>query len=372
MIANKIKELGIKVAENTIALKNNRIVFIDFTPNSGSNVKILYDKFSKENKNMECFYLTKKYCDENKKEKFNIISSSKYVVTSHGYKKLKKDQINIELWHGIPLKKMGLREGKGKIVEANYYISSSETYSSLLNACIGADGEYLITGFPRNDYLLNPEEMVIENIKSKLNIEKDNKVYVFMPTFRKGFFRDDSNLNRNNNIFGFEHLDISKFNKFLHEKKVTIITKLHPAEENYFLDKLKNYSNFKILPSSLLEKEEIDIYQVLAHGDALITDYSSVYFDYLLKDKPIIFLNNDIEEYEKNRGFLMEPINFWLPGKFVGNYEELKDEIKNISDNTDKFKEERNIIKQIMHRSTNESFTKNVISQINTIIDKHN
>ena len=100
------------------------------------------------------------------------------------------------MWHGIPLKKMGLMEGKGKITKANYYISSSETYSTLLNSCIGAEGQYNITGFPRNDYLLEDNEKIKKILEKNFNINKNNKIYLFMPTFRNGFNRKESSMDR--------------------------------------------------------------------------------------------------------------------------------------------------------------------------------
>ena len=106
----------------------------------------------------------------------------------------------------------------------------------------------------------------------------------------------------------------------------------------------------------------------MAYTDTLITDYSSVYFDYLLLDKPLIFLDGDIEEYSKNRGFLLEPVDFWRPGEIVVNYSDFKKAINSIEIKEDKFENHRKQIKSIMHRYTEPVFTKNTIEYIKTIL----
>lgn len=68
----------------------------------------------------------------------------------------------------------------------------------------------------------------------------------------------------------------------------------------------------------------MDFYNILNAVDILITDYSSIYFDFLLLDRPIIFTPIDYEEYKHNRGFLLEPFDFWAPGDKCFCYEDLK------------------------------------------------
>ena len=98
-------------------------------------------------------------------------------------------------------------------------------------------------------------------------------------------------------------------------KDVKLVLKPHPQEEKLIVKYFKNYpmKNLLILKSKHLDIFKIDFYEVLNCGDILITDYSSIFYDFLLLNKPILFIPPDIKEYEVDRGFLMESyLNFVL------------------------------------------------------------
>ena len=190
----------------------------------------------------------------------------------------------------------------------------------------------------------------MEEIFSYLNIKNGNKKLVFMPTYRTALGRVESSIDRKLNVLGIDNVDIEEVNEFLQENNINIIIKLHPAEESLYIDSIKNLSNINLITKSYLDENNIDIYEILRYSDGLITDYSSVYFDYLLLDKPIIFFNNDISEYEENRGFLLEPVDYWMPGEKVKSYDEFKKGIEDIAKNNDKYVEARRDIRNIVHR----------------------
>ena len=81
----------------------------------------------------------------------------------------------------------------------------------------------------------------------------------------------------------------------------------------------------------------------------MITDYSSVYFDYLLLDKPIIFWTKDLEIYEERRGFLFDNVDKWMPGPKVKTVFELIDAIDKFINNYNWYSSERNNIKNLAH-----------------------
>lgn len=88
-----------------------------------------------------------------------------------------------------------------------------------------------------------------------------------------------------------------------------------------------------------------DVYPILKHTDALITDYSSVYFDYLLLDKPILYYSPDIEEYQEQcRGFY-SPYAELTAGVITQTEEELFKEIRNVIDGIDNYKTQRKTLR---------------------------
>lgn len=342
-------EFAKKLYASLVKVKKNRVVFWDGTPNSGSNIKILYETFKENNKEYDSIYITRDQYISNLFKYITLVSSARVVVTSHGCSKLKKSQTYIEVWHGVPLKKLGLPLGQRNIANGDKYISSSETYSTILNACMGSTAEYYITGFPRTDYFFRENNKVLE-LFQKLNLKENNKKIIFMPTFRKALGRVESEIDREANVFGFNDTSVEEVNKFLELNNIEIIMKLHPAEESKYKDSIKDLSNIRLITKDDLLNNDLDIYEILRYSDALITDYSSVYFDYLLLNKPIIFLDTDINEYSNNRGFMLEPLELWRPGDSVKNYKEFTESMINVTKDNDTNASKRELVTNMIFR----------------------
>ncbi|WP_440894788.1 CDP-glycerol glycerophosphotransferase family protein [Amphibacillus sp. Q70] len=279
--------------------------------------------------------------------------TSHIVITTHDYR-CAENQINIQFWHGIPLKGISYMSNYSyQDAEANhrawskldYIVSSSQTVSTLLNACYGVESnKYKILGYPRND--LMDKQGGRARLESIFNINLNNKKNIFyMPTYRlnaygEGNGTDEQLLTQ----LSFEQL--KRFNTFLEYNDFYLFIKLHPEEQmiNHQL------SHIKTIDEKVLKESKIDLYELLGEADLLITDYSSVYFDFLLLDRPIIFFTPDIDRYKVDRGFLLNPIEFWMPGEIVYTIEELQQEMLNSLFTVDKFVEQRRTLKKIFHQ----------------------
>jgi CDP-glycerol glycerophosphotransferase (TagB/SpsB family) len=230
--------------------------------------------------------------------------------------------------------------------DLDYIISYSKMYNTLMVACMGIDiDKFVITGMPRNDFLFKSKGK--ENLKKIFDVG-NKKIVFFMPTFRKGYQgRNDGNKNFNN-LFGFEKFNEEEFLKFLKLNNILFVAKIHPNEEKFFSKNIISKDNFHLLKNADLEKNNIDLYELMNGVDLLITDYSSIYFDYLLLDRPIIFTPIDLDYYIKSRGLLLEPYNFWTPGPKALTQKELQNEILH-SLKKDEYIEERNKLKDAIH-----------------------
>ena len=215
-----------------------------------------------------------------------------------------RGSVQINLWHGVPYKYVAndliepapvkhtryldmMRKGsKDYILSASKYLSDT-----ILARAFGlAPDELLNFGFPRMDVMGLAEEDIIEFCRKYSpelmdyidTAKKYEKVFLYMPTFR-----DDD--------YGyFEKADID-FDRLSAElKKVggVIFIKLHPLTK---FTELKKYDNI------IQISNDVDIYPFLRFSTHLITDYSSVYFDYLVLDKEIIFIPYDRENYFAHR-----------------------------------------------------------------------
>lgn len=90
--------------------------------------------------------------------------------------------------------------------------------------------------------------------------------------------------------------------------------KLHPLSESS-PDRLRKFNNISVIDQETFEKNGVGLYSLLGRADALITDYSSVYFDYLLLDRPIGFAVGDMKDYEGERGFTVDNPYEYMPGE---------------------------------------------------------
>ena len=239
--------------------------------------------------------------------------------------------IYIQTWHGTPLKKLGFdvkevhipKTTTAKYQASSYketclwdYLVSPNNYSSeTFKRAFGFEKEILEYGYPRNDvlYTHNTPEY-IESIKQKLGIPLDKKVILYAPTWR------------DNQFYEVEHykfdlpLDLRALQERYQDQYVILLRMHSLVGENFDLSPYTGFAyDFSI---------GIDVNELYLVADLLITDYSSVFFDYANLRRPIIFYMYDIEEYrDVLRGFYFD-IERAAPGPIAKNMSELLDVIE--------------------------------------------
>lgn len=235
----------------------------------------------------------------------------------------KPDQVYLQTWHGTPLKKLAhdidvaedttfYRSGVSyeKMVDSydqdvaryNYMISPNTFCTDVFQTSFRIDKDRLIeTGYPRNDFLSNYTEEDVIRIKKKYGIPLDKKVILYAPTWR-----DNSYVAAG---YTFElKADFHKWKENLPEDTI-VLFKPHYLIINRFEN---DHSLDGFLYSIPASAEISELYIV---ADSLVTDYSSVFFDYAILKRPIYFYMYDLEEYAQDlRGFYLD-IHKDLPGK---------------------------------------------------------
>lgn len=338
--------------------------------NDGEKIKIALVNYNNSNYNGYALYkympefIKNKYdvhLIENKNEeelkKFHVICSSLYDGI------YKENYINIEMWHGFPIKKIGVMDSLNVNAQFLNYVerctkytdivlSYSQLYSTLFNSSFPTDiSKYRITGMPRNDLLF--ESGSVNKLETLLN--KDLSTYnivFYMPTWRKGKNPKRIDSSRKwEDLFGFQDEDTSKIIKMIEVNRLFMVVKLHPYEYNLYKDlEVFKHEQIHLLSEDELILQKTHLYELLPSSSILITDYSSIFFDTLLLDIPVIFAPTDLEEYQVNKGFLMEPYEHFTPGATVHSLRELNYEISNLLNGKDKYKEERMKIKQLVFK----------------------
>jgi CDP-glycerol glycerophosphotransferase (TagB/SpsB family) len=119
-----------------------------------------------------------------------------------------------------------------------------------------------------------------------------------------------------------------------------------------------------VLTDQKLRDMGIDFYQLLSLTDALVTDYSSIYADYLLLDRPMVFVPADEDFFNEQRGLLLNPYDVWMPGPKCRNQQQLQDEISHSLEDSAYFQHERQFLRGVFHRFTDGKSTERVANFI--------
>ena len=334
-------------------MKKLNILFYSY-PDYSDNARALYsymnDRYGTkinyywviENKEKYDFYKSKFKCVLNHSEDLEkILPKIDIFFTTHGQlmEKKTKNQIYVNLWHGISPKKVGYLLKKELLAAHDddfykkasnlfdYTIVPSKLWQYIFSLKFNSEfNRVLPIGFPKLNYILNSngKDNLQKIIKNK-DISLYSKIIFYMPTLKKGIGRLDSNPNKNN-IFNINPYSEDILLEFLEKNNYLLCVKTHPSEETKY--KKFNNNNVVYINTKDLAEEGLDINQVINGCDLLITDYSSIGFEFLITKKPVLYLNNDIQNFTSNRGIVFDDANFWFELK-ERNIDDLLSDISN-------------------------------------------
>lgn len=296
---------------------------------------------------------------------------AKYVIVSSVKKDVNEFFINgaktIQLWHGNPMKKIGLDDEYSEsgsflyqffvknvfsmAYEFNYdlVVSNAAVFTSKMSSAFNIPKSNILeTGCPRNDifYSTRPADISTE-IRKKF---KDCKLVYYLPTFRdKG---------QKQNMLDLEDYCEDKLQEFLRKHNMVFLTKAHFASKSFL-----NTDAFNDRIYHFPDGNTVDINFLLKDSDILITDYSGAYFDFLLTERPIIFAAFDLEEYILNSRELYFDYEEVVAGPIVKNWKELFFHLKSICNNNEYHDliKQKNLLYNKFHDANN---SKRVISAI--------
>jgi len=206
----------------------------------------------------------------------------------------------VQLWHGLPLKTVAwdaewpdqpwpVRRCHAYMADEIDLVTAPSTEAiEPLSSGLGIDPDrFVVTGYPRTDVFaddiegatLTVDESLVDRIKSQAT---DSELVFYLPTYRGA---DDSFV---------DAFDTAAVGDLLAAREAHLYVKAHPDEP---VTAAEDHPRIHWLPAS------VDPYLVLPHADVLVTDYSSVYFDYLAVDRPVVFFPYDRSSYTERRGF---------------------------------------------------------------------
>lgn len=341
-----MRRLGLALAQlaNRIVPKDeSRMEFVSLPDYSG-NARALYEFIRREHPEYDLTWVVSSgaIADHLKRHGVSAVERvslqgarammrARYIFTTHdGFSLLASSprQRLINLWHGMPLKALGfaefpaedsaarLRSRKRYSEMVSMLISTSEVSKASLVTCFYIDPRRVaITGQPRNDYLFGARDEARRMLESLVYRTLEGKtVIIYLPTFRQATWRADGvPFGNGNRHFLTDEAALSKMEAFLSRENITLVVKMHPLDEAR-LPTFEQDANICIVRDSAMTDHLVDLYQILGAADVLLTDYSSVHFDFLMLNRPMAFFVPDLAEYETGRGFVLAPYDFWTPG----------------------------------------------------------
>lgn len=253
-------------------------------------------------------------------------------------------QIAFYLTHGTPMKSLKAYYSCPEGID--YVLSASPRLKRLMADEFLVQPEKVFSaGFPRNDVFSQPRI----DLKGKLGGGFD-KIIIWYPTYRQ-HMHGPVKLSLNPMPIIQDENKAELLNHAAKENNSLIIYKPHFAQDISLLHEL-NLSNIRIIDDSFFPEMGFSSYEMLAASDALITDYSSLYFDYTLADKPIGVVWEDIDEYRVFPGFAVD-LDYYLKGaEKIYTIEELCAFIYDVAHGKDSLRQERREIRDVVNIST--------------------
>ncbi len=237
-------------------------------------------------------------------EYYMLMASAKYLINDNTFMPFfikKEGQVYLNTWHGTPLKALGkqvksdahaIGNAQKNFIFADYLLFPNEhTRNAILDDYMVrniSDGSYIMAGYPRNEVFFDSARA--DEIREEIGAQ-DKRLYAYMPTFRGGHMNGGTQKNTHYlNYYLYELDDRLEDNEILY-------VNLHPVAT-----KDVNFRDFKHIRSF---PSNYETYDFLGACDILVTDYSSVFFDYAASRKKVVLFTYDEKEYLKDRGMYM-------------------------------------------------------------------
>lgn len=289
-------------------------------------------------------------------DSYKILSEADIIVANtYTFLNIPKrdDQLLVNLWHGSGVKAHDFYDHnlnpRHAIKLKNYFakvdlmcvhsLDDRFKLAAMLNYDLR---KIYITGQPRLDCVAS------SNGKEKLaqlfgeSILKYKRLIFFAPSYRSNMSCHAGKI-FSDNIFRVEDFDDAEFGGFLEKNDAALIYKLHPIEQTAFSG--RNFSmNDRCfeLTDTMLFDNDIRYDELLNAFDVMVSDYSSIVYDFLLLDRPIVYLLPDFDEYKQAKGFVFSNIDAFMPGEKTADFKGLMSALTNAFENPEQYAAARN------------------------------
>jgi CDP-glycerol glycerophosphotransferase (TagB/SpsB family) len=289
----------------------------------------------------------------------------------------------VNLWHGSPMKKLNFdsenfkHEGSIKkyikktifsilshireIKTYDFILATSDYFQPIMASAFSIpNANVKALGYPRNDVLFDEKYCCEYMVKLKEKYNCKN-ILSYLPTYR-----NNTDQGKDFELFSKYGFDRKAMEGFLKETNSILLIKLHYVEQERMKNKHIDMGSRIVYAD---ENKVADINDVLSCIDVLITDYSGVYFDYLLLNRPVVFAPFDLKEYTDQRG-LYDDYGFYIAGPIAKNWSEVIEHARDALRNPKKFEDIRIEKNEIFNKYCDGESSKRVCDYLKSQIMK--
>lgn len=355
---NKIGRAAAWTIGRKLPIEQNKIVISSYYGRGfGDNLRPIAEELLRRDKDLKLVWLTAgenaadslpegiTAVDYNSLDRIKELSTAKVWIDNcrKGARQKREGQIYVQTWHGFALKRIekdvcdtlgdGYEEyARRDSAQTDLIVSDSRFMTEVYRRAFWYDGEIREFGSPRNDALINGDEETCKLVRSRFGLPEDCRIVLYAPTFR---------VDKSMEPYSIDYARLRKSCEERFGGRFAVLIRLHPnimkqAEE-------LSFDNETAFDASTYQ----DMQELLSAADVVITDYSSLMFDFMLTRRPCFQYASDIEAYRNDRNF-----NFSLdklPFPLAENNDELESKILGFDDaeyqnGLNKFNEEFGII----------------------------
>lgn len=298
-----------------------------------------------------------------------LAGRARYVFFTHGffpsYYRIREGQVVANLWHGC-----GYKYVPPSSMPFTFALVPGDLFVDIKAKSFSCDKKKIIPiGYPRYDRMINPPTDTGEVLR-RLKLPESEKIILWLPTFRNSI-RKDYEEGKIESELGLPLLrnveELLELDRECTKLGLCLLVKRHPSQAAYEIERLSSsLTSIKFITQRNLVLSHIDLYELFAASDALISDYSSAAVDYLLLDKPLGFVLDDFDEYEAARGFCLTNVKSYMPGAHIYSYADLTIFLECVASNDDQFADARRRMLRLAHNSCN-CYSERVLGLLDTI-----
>lgn len=300
-------------------------------------------------------------------QKKQILDRTKIIIDSNRYiQKPRKDVYRLHTRHGLSFKKT--THYCSQVGQADAVITTSDEMMALDKKSWPSylADKYIVTGIPVTDRLFNKVDLYENGFIKYLtgSDNKFNKIIGWIPTYRQ--HRNGGTQAGKVFKYGVPIInsldDYNKLNDKLKEQNSILLIHRHHAQAKNYTE-LPKVSNIFIVTEADKQKFNLTTHNLMNSFDAMITDYSSAYFEYIILDKPLGLTVDDLKKYHNDLGFYFNYFE-WVKGFYILDINFLIDFVTEVSNNIDSAKKERDISMNKIHKFIDNNATIRVVDYL--------